>query len=327
MSQSKLYLFAILVGILAIGSATIFTRYQREIIAEREQIKNLGSQVIHTDCGSIEYAVKGDGSPILVVHGAMGGFDQGLLTANHLIEAGYQVIAVSRFGYLLSPIPENATLDMQVDLFACLLDELGIQQTALLGVSAGATSAIRYAARYPERVSVLILQVPAAPGEDLGSPPPKAAFTMMRSDFVYWGMVTYLRPVTQRMAGVPGGFKLTPESEAVVRDVLATTLPSSERINGFSNDFQFQTSEFYEEVSENSPYSVYHIEIPVLVIQALDDPIALPENVRSLEEKFPNARLFVVPDGGHLLLGHSEEVNGEIQRFLQDELVFQKNSQ
>jgi pimeloyl-ACP methyl ester carboxylesterase len=327
MAKFKLYLFAILGGILVTGGMTIFARCRREISQADEHLNSLGSQVIQTDCGTIEYAVKGEGYPVLVVHGAMGGFDQGWLTANHLIEAGYQVIAVSRFGYLRSPLPENATLDMQGDLYACLLDELGIQQTALLGVSAGATSAIRFAARYPERVSAFILQVPAAPGEDLGAPPPKAAFTMMRSDLVYWMIVTYFRPVTQRMVGVPDGFKLTPETEAEVTDLLATTLPSSGRINGFSNDFQFQTSEFYEEVSEDSPYSVYHIKIPVLVIQALDDPLALPENVGSLEEKFPNARLFVVPDGGHHLLGHSEEVNTEIQQFLRGELVFLKNSQ
>jgi pimeloyl-ACP methyl ester carboxylesterase len=317
MANYKLSLFVILFSILVIGIVAVVARYQREISAAREQVNNLGSQVSETDCGPIEYARVGDGSPVLVVHGALGGFDQGLHTAKYLIEKGFQVIAVSRFGYLRSPIPENATLDMQVDLYACLLDELGIQQTAVLGVSAGATSAIRFAARYPERVSELILQSPASPGEvDVSPPPPKAVFTLLRSNFVYWAMVTYFRPVVQRMVGVPEGFTLTPEFDARLTDLLATTLPSSGRIDGFSNDFYINTSEFYEEISETSPYSVYKIKIPVLVIIALDDPLAIPENVRGLAEKFPNASLFVVPDGGHPLLGHSEEVNAEIIQFL-----------
>ena len=54
---------------------------------------------------------------------------------------------------------------------------------------------------------------------------------------------------------------------------------------------------------------------------ALDDPIALPENVRGLAEKFPNARMFVVPDGGHLLLGHSNEVQAEIIQFLNNNVT------
>ena len=125
----------------------------------------------------------------------------------------------------------------------------------------------------------------------------------------------------QRMIGVPEGFILTPEFEAEVTDILATTLPSSERINGFYFDFYGVTAEFHEEISETSSYSVYKIETPVLVIDALDDPIAIYENVRGMAEKFPNARLFVVPNGGHPHLGHSEEVNVEIVQFLKSNVT------
>ena len=318
MSTYKTYVFIILFGVIVVGIVSVVARYFKEIRAAQVRVDSLGSQVIETDCGMIEYARVGDGYPVLVVHGAFGGFDQGLFASQYLTEKGFQVIAVSRYGYLRSPLPENATLDMQVDLFACLLDKLGIQQTAVLGVSSGATSAIRFVARYPERVSALILQVPAAPGKTLAAEPPKAAFTFMRSNFIYWVIVTYFEPVAQRFIGVPEGFKLTPETEAVLADLLATTLPSSGRIDGFVNDFQIHTSAFSEEISETNPYSVYKIETPVLAIMVLDDPIALPENVRSLAEKFPNARLFMVPDGGHPFLAHSAEVNTEIIRFLKN---------
>jgi len=321
MAKYKSSLSVILLSAFALGSVSVVAQYQREMGAAREQVDSLGSQVTETDCGLIEYARVGEGYPVLVVHGALGGFDQGLLTASSIIDAGFQAIAISRFGYLRSPIPENANLDMQVDVYACLLDKLGIQQVAIWGVSAGATSAIRFVARYPERVSALILQVPAAPGNTLAAPPPKAAFTMMRSDFVYWAMTTYMRSFIQKMVGVPDGFVLTSETEAEITKLLATTLPSSKRIDGFTNDFQIHTDALYEEISETSPYSVYKIEAPGLVIMAADDPLALPENVRGLAEGFPNAHLHVVSDGGHPLLGHSEEVNAEIIQFLQDSVA------
>jgi pimeloyl-ACP methyl ester carboxylesterase len=54
----------------------------------------------------------------------------------------------------------------------------------------------------------------------------------------------------------------------------------------------------------------------VLVINAADDPISIPENVRALAGKMPNAHLYIVPDGGHFLFGHTEEVKAEIARFL-----------
>jgi pimeloyl-ACP methyl ester carboxylesterase len=321
MNNYKTFLLVILLGLIVIGIVVVVVRYQRDISAAREKVSALSSQVIKTDCGSIEYASAGNGYPVLVVHGTLGGFDQGLLTAKPLIDAGFQAISVSRFGYLRSPMPENASVDMQVDAYACLLNELGIQKVALFTFSGGAVSAIRFAARYPDRISAFILMSPSAPGNVYVAPPPKAAFTLMRSDFVYWAMVNYLRPTMQRMIGVPEGFILTPEFEAEVTDILATTLPSSERINGFYFDFYGVTAEFHEEISETSPYSVYKIETPVLVIDALDDPIAIYENVRGMAEKFPNSRLFMVQDGGHPHLGHSEEVNAEIIQFLKSNVT------
>jgi len=315
------------IGIALAGTGAVTARYLREIRAARDRIDGLGSQVVETRCGPIEYARVGDGYPVLVVHGTFGGFDQGLLTARPLIEAGFQVIAVSRFGALRTPMPENATVDMQADAFACLLDALGIEKVAVFTASGGAVSSIRFAARYPERTSALVLVSPSAPGDVYVAPPPKAAFSLMRSDFVYWAMVTYLRPLMQRMVGVPAGFDVTSEIDAEITDVLATTLPSSARIDGFYYDNYGVTSEFYEEISETSPYSVYHIELPVLVISALDDPVAVHENVRGLAERFPNARLYVLPDGGHLILGHSEEVDAEIVRFLREDATTLEKSQ
>src|SRR5208282_5333488 len=56
------------------------------------------SQTISTPLGNIEYAVQGQGEPVLVVHGAGGGFDQGLDMIGPLVDYGYRLIAPSRFG-------------------------------------------------------------------------------------------------------------------------------------------------------------------------------------------------------------------------------------
>ena len=61
MTHFKFYLFATLVGVLVIGIVTVLAHYQRDIRAAREQLNNLGSQVIETDCGPIEYARVCDG--------------------------------------------------------------------------------------------------------------------------------------------------------------------------------------------------------------------------------------------------------------------------
>ena len=101
-----------------------------------------GSQIAQTNCGPIEYATAGNGPPVLVVHGAGGGFDQGLEAARLLIESGFQVIAPSRFGYLRTPMPEKRErlAETQADAHACLLDALKLSKVAVFGVSAGAPS-------------------------------------------------------------------------------------------------------------------------------------------------------------------------------------------
>lgn len=111
-------------GALAAGlSALTYYRYRRDISAARARISS-GSQMVHTPCGSIEYAVAGNGPPILVIHGAGGGFDQGLQFTRPLINTGFKVIAVSRFGYLRTPLPSDASPIIQANAHAYLLDAL-----------------------------------------------------------------------------------------------------------------------------------------------------------------------------------------------------------
>ncbi len=320
MPHLKTYLFVLLAVILVIGIAVVLARYFRDLQAARERLDQYNSQVLETSCGTIEYFRVGKGYPVLAIHGTFGGFDQLLPSIGYLADSGFEVITVSRFGYLRSPAPKDPNLNRQVETYACLLDALGIKQAAVIGVSGGANSAIRFAVRYPERTSALVLQSPAAPGKIPVAPVPRAAINMMRSDFVYWVMLTYDRPFIQKFVGVPKSYALTPETEAELNSLLATTLPSSTRMDGMDTDFYgLPPAEFPEEISETSPYSVDHIQAPTLVINALDDPLAVPENVRAMTEKIPNARLIVLPDGGHPALGHAKEVGAEVIRFLRSE--------
>jgi hypothetical protein len=39
----------------------------------------------------------------------------------------------------------------------------------------------------------------------------------------------------------------------------------------------------------------------------------------------PNARLFLLPDGGHLLFGHAQEVKSEIAQFLRSNVAELQN--
>jgi pimeloyl-ACP methyl ester carboxylesterase len=310
----------VLVGTLLVASGLSVSSYRGEIRAIRESIDSLGSQILETECGTVEYARVGSGYPVLVIHGNAGGFDQGLGLGQGYLDPSFQVIAPSRFGYLRSPVPEGATPALQADAYACLLDALGIEQVAILTSSAGVTSSIQFALRYPKRVSAIVLHSPNAPGKEGLVPPPKAVFRLMlASDYVWWALNTYFGSRMQSFVGVPRGFSVTDEYEAEVRAALVGALPVSARADGMIFDTYVSNPAINE-------YPLGEIHTPTLVISAVDDPMALHENARTLADQIPNAHLMAVSDGGHLLLGHSEEVRLEVTRFLRNQVSLLQNS-
>ncbi|MFP4275070.1 MAG: alpha/beta fold hydrolase [Paracoccaceae bacterium] len=110
------------------------------------------SSVVATRAGPLEYAIAGDGPPLMMIHGTGGGFDQGLLFAHCLRDAGFRIVAPSRFGYLRSAFPEDASPAHQADVLVDLLDRLGLQRIAVAGGSAGALTAAEFARRHPRAV-------------------------------------------------------------------------------------------------------------------------------------------------------------------------------
>jgi 2-hydroxy-6-oxonona-2,4-dienedioate hydrolase len=152
------------------------------------------SEVLQTAFGSMEYAQIGNGKPVLVVHGSGGGFDQSIEMAGQFAEYNYRLIAPSRFGYLRSDLPDNASPEMQAEAFAELLDKLNLERVFVFGGSAGALSALQFAIRHPERCRGLVLFVPAAfspdrkPNETAAVGPLASSLiaAVLRSDFIFW---------------------------------------------------------------------------------------------------------------------------------------------
>jgi len=75
--------YAVLLAILLLIGLVVFVavtypRFRADVQPNRERLRS-GSDVVTTEeFGDIEYAVQGKGLPVLVVHGAGGGYDQGL---------------------------------------------------------------------------------------------------------------------------------------------------------------------------------------------------------------------------------------------------------
>ena len=124
-------IFGALAAVLAAG----WLAYQDDLRREVERVSS-GSQLVDTPCGPIEFAAAGSGPAVLLVHGAGGGFDQVLEFVDQFAGAGFRAVAMSRFGYLRTPLPADASAAAQADAHACLLDALKIERAALFGALA-----------------------------------------------------------------------------------------------------------------------------------------------------------------------------------------------
>jgi pimeloyl-ACP methyl ester carboxylesterase len=265
----------------------------------------------------IEYAEAGDGPAVLVIHGAGGGFDQGLALASSFVPQGYRVIAMSRFGYLRTPAPARASLALQADAHACLLDALGVKQAAVIGVSAGAPSALELALRHADRCTALTLVVPGwfvsperAPRRF--DPLTEVIFArVLRSDFAFWGFSRFFPTTAIRtVLGTPPDIVVAagPDEQARVESMLWNILPISQRSAGLSLEGGLTV----ERLSE--PLSL--INAPTLIISARDDLYGTYENAQFIARGVPHGRLIGYPVGGHLLIGHSDEVRAAIAELL-----------
>lgn len=301
---------------LILGSQ-VYQSYQRDLRAAEARIDNLGSRVVNTACGPVEYVVRGEGYPVLVVHGIVGGFDAGIASVGDTLGDGYRLIIPSRFGYLRTPLPENASPATQADAHACLLDSLGIKQAAVVAFSAGTTSAMQLALRHPGRVSALVLIVPNAPtvpGTTIGSSPPRpVANILYRSNFIFWLATTHFRSALRGVMGVPKGFEVTAAHERAIDAIIPTVFPVKPRAEGALFDL------FVSNPDVNSGYRFEDISAPTLVVSARDDALAGYANAHALAGRIPGARLLTVDSGGHLLLGQSEPISQGVQAFLREQ--------
>ena len=208
-----------------------------------------GSVLLPTRCGPIEYQEAGTGVPLLAVHGSGGGHDQGMAFAAGLASRGIRVIAMSRFGYLRTPMPPDASAAAQADAHVCLLDALGITQAAVMGGSAGAPSALQMAIRHPDRVAALVLLVPLTykPPSLADSAPPMAPWLeglmvrLIGSDFLFWSALHLARDqVIQVVLATPPELlqSASPQERARARveAMLENILPVSLRADGLRSD-------------------------------------------------------------------------------------------
>lgn len=298
-------------ALLGVAAAWAYPRYQRD---KRNMLARLrsGSQMLTTPYGEVEYAAVGKGQPILIIHGAGGGYDQGLLLRQVMNADDYTVVSISRPGYRRTPLESGKTMAEQADLCAAVLDKLGIERVIVIAISAGGLSALQFAQRYPDRCQALVLLSSGGPvTQSIHAPAWLMPLfrVLLSSDWLVW-LLKQTNSLSK--SATMGAVTLEVEADAskmkLLNDILDAFFPISDWCDGTLNDIgQLPQSGIVLE----------QIRPPTLVIHGTHDR-HLPYATAQLHAKsIPNAELVLLENATHFAVAtHRDEVASAIEGFI-----------
>lgn len=261
---------------------------------------------IDTALGPVEYAEAGAGPSLLCLHGAMGGWDQSWLLGRAIAPAGFHIIAVSRPGYLGTPVAALHEPEYQAALLAALLDRLGIEKTFVAAVSGGGPSALAFALNHAERCHGLIM-VSAPTGRHAAPPGTVMRLRLMALVARLPGLAAWLRRRlakgrTNRVLDSAEAMDLLAATRASVVDRLSARTPGTLR-----------------DIASNiglPGFLLDDLQVPVLGLYGDSDPV-VPLSHGERLGRIPGGRLVILTGGEHVaLFTHLDEVRREVATFL-----------
>jgi poly(3-hydroxyalkanoate) depolymerase len=232
-------------------------------------------------------SVRGEGRPLLLVTGLGASLDLAAPFEEQLAARGIQVISFDAPGIGGStPYRRPRRLPGLARTITGLLDELGLEEVDVLGVSLGGAVAQQLTHQAPDRVRRLVLAA-TAPGLG-GWPGSPSALIPLTTPRRYRDPEYYLS-----VAGrIYGGLART-DPRALLHSTLGRLQAPS--VLGY-------VGQLYAITAWSSLPWLHTLPHPTLVLAGDDDPIIPLVNGRIMAWRIPDATLHVVRGGGHLFI-------------------------
>jgi pimeloyl-ACP methyl ester carboxylesterase len=259
----------------------------------------------------------GEGPPVVFLHGS-GTSSLSLLPLLERLE-GVRAIAVDRPGFGQSEpehVPSNRFRDAAVEFVDEVLDQLGLEASALAGNSMGGTWGLWYALAHPERVRRLVLlgSAPLLPGTR-----PPVPLRVSAAPLLGELVPHLLRPsrklVRRLMASMGEGDTIVRHPDlidsvvAAARDPVASAANRAE-LRAVMTPFGFRRSARIE------PNELPRLSVPTLIIWGDHDPVGAVEAARATATLMPQAQVAILPAGHVPYLGHPQRVAKLVSEFV-----------
>lgn len=178
---------------------------------------------------------------------------------------------------------------------------------------------MQFAIRHPGRCRALVLLVPAAYAPDRKPNTSAAEGPLMESvlravlgsDFLFWAGIGLMPDQMTRilLATDPKLVHAASAAEQIrVKQILGGILPVSVRAEGLL--FDMATA------GAPQPMPLERIACPVLMVSVRDDMFGTAAAAEYIARTVPNGHSIIYPTGGHVWVGHEDDVWREIKSFL-----------
>lgn len=251
----------------------------------------------------LAYDDTGSGQVIVLIHGFPLSRRMWRPQAEALTKAGYRVITPDLPGFGESePLTGTASMNAYADAIIDLLDDLGIAQAVIGGMSMGGYVLLDLVARYPQRLLAALFLVTRASADD-------AAGKVRRGDLagaVRGGDRDAVPDAFEKLLFAPGTPQKRPELIVAVRQWMDAAAPEGV-VGGL---LAMRDRKDYLALLPT-------LRVPALVIGAAADLAIPPAHAEALAAGLPDAELHIIADAGHMAnLERPEVINKILLGFL-----------
>lgn len=221
-------------------------------------------------------------APVVLMAGSLGSSLEMWNPQVQALSSRFRVVRYDARGHGRSPVPTGPyVLDDLVDDAVALLDRLEVERAHFVGLSLGAMTAMRLAAREPDRVDRLALLCTSAwfASPELWA---ERRRTVRAHGTAAIADAVVARWFTDRLR------RESPELVQRMRDMVAST-PAE----GYASCCSaIEAMDLRDDL--------VRVTAPALVIAGADDPATPPEHLVAIADALPDARLLVLPRAAHL---------------------------
>jgi 2-hydroxy-6-oxonona-2,4-dienedioate hydrolase len=274
------------------------------------------SRFVETERGRFHYNEAGSGHPVVLLHGSGPGASGWSNFKTNLEPIGkeFHVMAFDMPGWGKT---ETKSPDDRDHLLALvdILDSLEIEQTAVVGNSMGAMTALRLAVEHPNRVSHLIPMGSPGPGTNLFD---SGAGT---SEGLQVLRAAYSDPSPANFKALVSVMAYDPRfaTDELAQERSTNALAYPDHLKSFLDAMERRNVAGPADALNNLASRLQGVQIPTLIIHGRNDRTLPYENALRLVSLIPNSRLLLFNRCGHWAqLEHADEFNRVVMDFVRN---------